>query len=560
MPSGAELFARTLVELGVDRVFTLVGDHLNEALAALSRAGVDLVHMRHESGVTHAADAYARITRRPGVALVTGGPGHTNALTGLATAYLAASPLVMISGSRATGLAHRESFQDIDQVGMARPVAKWAAEVTSARQIPFSLRRAFAEAVAGRHGPVHLTIPVDAFQSDGGAETPNPASASRAAEPSQRDIDRAAGLLRSAQRPIVIAGSGVWWADAGNLLREFIEGTGLPLFTITMARGVVSDEHPLCFGYADPALNRAAREAFAEADLFLVLGKRIDYRLGFGGARVLSPSAAVIQVDVHGPELGLNRRFDIAIQADVGNTLRLLTGACSGFPPRAEWLQRLGSLAADWRQKLSADMAETSAPMHPAVVYRELLQAMPADALISWDGGDFAHWGRAIVPAREAGGWLRLGPLGTIGSALPNAIALKIARPDRPVFFITGDGAIGFYIAEMDTAVRYGLSVVFIVGNDAGWGLERELQNAQGTLDSAGATVACELRPTRYDIVMQGFGGGGEHVERPEEIAPAIARALAYPGPYCINVAIKGVRSPFTEWQLEGKGITSPAR
>jgi acetolactate synthase-1/2/3 large subunit len=327
-----------------------------------------------------------------------------------------------------------------------------------------------------------------------------------------------------------------------------------------MARGLVSDEHPLCFGYADPALNRAARDAFAEADLFLVLGKRIDYRLAFGGPRVLSPRAQVIQADVHGPEFGLNRPVDLPIRADAGSTLLRLTAACSGMPSRDEWLHRLAELRAEWRRKLDAAALDTELPMHPAVVYRELLHAMPSDALISWDGGDFTHWGRAMVPAREPGGWLRLGPLGTIGSALPNAIALKMARPDRPVFFITGDGALGFYIAEMDTAVRYRLPIVFVVGNDAGWGLERELQTAQGTLDASGATVACELRPTRYDIVMQGFGGAGEHVDSPEQIAPAVRRALGYAGPYCIDVEIRGVRSPFTEWQLEGKAITSAAR
>src|SRR5690242_14906350 len=158
-------------------------------------------------------------------------------------------------------------------------------------------------------------------------------------------------------------------------------------------------------------------------------------------------------------------------------------------------------------------MEDADQPLHPAVIYRELLRVMPEDALISWDGGDFTHWGRAIVPALEPGGWLRLGPLGTIGSALPNAIALKTARPDRPVVMITGDGALGFYIAEMDTAVRHNLPVVIIVGNDGGWGLERELQNAQGTLDRSGNTVACELRRIRYDVIMQGFGGGGEMVD-----------------------------------------------
>jgi acetolactate synthase-1/2/3 large subunit len=364
-------------------------------------------------------------------------------------------------------------------------------------------------------------------------------------------------MLRAAKRPVVIAGSGVWWSGAGDALRDFIESASLPLYTITMARGIVSDEHPLCFGYADPALNRSVRNAFASADLVLILGKRIDYRLGFGGSRVLSADAAVIQVDIHGPELGLNRPVDLAIQADAGSALRLLAQACAGLPRSEDWLRKNREWRTEWRETLQTAMADSGWPMHPAVVYRELQKAMPANTLLSWDGGDFIHWGRAIVPAREPGGWLRLGPLGTIGSALPNAIALKLACPDRPVFFLTGDGALGFYIAEMDTAVRYRLPIVFIVGNDAGWGLERELQNAQGTLDASGATVACELMATRYDTVMQGFGGAGEHVDKPEQIGPAVERALASGIPYCIDIAIRGVRSPFTEWQLEGKALTS---
>lgn len=554
MALGAEVFAATLADLGVDRVFTLVGDHLNEALAALARAGIGIVHMRHESGVTHAADAHARITRRPAVALVTGGPGHTNALTGIATAHLACSPLVAISGSRPSVLAGRQSFQDIDQASMARPVTKWTAEVTSPKQIAFNLRRAWQEARSGRQGAVHLTISHDAFQGEAGNALPSLPPAAALA-PDIDDIRRAMDLLRAAERPVVIAGSGVWWADAGEELRQFVDSAGLPLYTITMARGVVSDDHPLCFGFADPALNRAACSAFQEADLFLVLGKRIDYRLGLGGPRVLSPKARVVQVDVHQAEFGLNRKVDAAICADVKHTLRALTAEAANLDSAKwrPWIERCGTLRDEWRAALARHMSDRQSPAHPAAMFGEVLKALPENALISWDGGDFTHWGRTIIPARVPGGWLRLGPLATIGSALPNAIALKLNHPDKPVVLFTGDGALGFYIAEMDTLVRYRLPVVILVGNDAGWGLERELQTAQGTLDSAGATVACELRATRYDIIMQGFGGAGEHVETLAEVGPALQRGFASGKPYCIDVAVRGVRSPFTDWQLEGK-------
>lgn len=554
MPTGAQLFAESLVNLGVDRVFTLVGDHLNEVLAEIARAGIAVIDMRHESGVTHAADAYARITRHPAIALVTGGPGHTNALTGIATAFLACSPLIAVSGSRATTLANREAFQDIDQVAMVRPVVKWAAEASAPQQIPFYLERAYAEAASGRQGPVHLTIPIDVFQAQANVSAARPVVPPDAPAADAQRVADAIDLLNKAQRPVVIAGSGTWWSGAAAELQRFIELTHLPLYTITMARGLVRDDHPLCFGYADPALNRAAKTAFAEADLFLVLGKRIDYRLAFGAPRVMSAEANVIQVDIHAQELGLNRKLGVAIHADVRKTLAGLIDAASTKTWRPlPWLSRLAEFRDTWRAKLKADSAHQSSPLHPAAVYSEIVNALPPQTLLAWDGGDFTHWGRAILPALNPGGWLRLGPLGTIGSALPNAIALKLARPDDPVVMITGDGALGFYIAEMDTAVRYNLPIVFIVGNDAGWGLERELQNAQGTLTATGATIACELRATRYDVVLQGFGGGGENVTSLEQVGPAITRGLAARKPYCVNINVRGVRSPFTEWQIEGK-------
>jgi acetolactate synthase-1/2/3 large subunit len=192
---------------------------------------------------------------------------------------------------------------------------------------------------------------------------------------------------------------------------------------------------------------------------------------------------------------------------------------------------------------------ERSAPMHPAAFFAELKKWLPKDLYYAWDGGDVVHWGRATLPALHPGRWLRLGPLGTIGSALPNSLAVQLANPGKPVLLITGDGSLGFYIAEMDTAVRHGLPVVMIVGNDGGWGLERELQGA-----TAGSTIACELRRTQYDQVMKGFGGGGETIDTLEQVRPAVERAFASGVPYCLNVNVRGVRSPFTQWQLAGKG------
>src|ERR1035441_1111620 len=243
MPNGAELFVRAAAQLGLDPIFTLVGDHLNEVLAATARAGMRVVDMRHESGAAHAADAWARIHRRPALSLVTGGPGHTNSLTGMATANLAGSPLIAVSGSRPSTLAGRQPFQDIDQVAMARPVVKWAAEVPDAAQIPSCLERAYAEADSGRKGAVHLTIPVDLFAAQVAPVVLPPVSFD--SPETSPDIHCAIDLLRAAQRPILIAGSGVWWARAEEALRRFIELTQIPLYTITMGRGAVSDDHPL---------------------------------------------------------------------------------------------------------------------------------------------------------------------------------------------------------------------------------------------------------------------------------------------------------------------------
>jgi len=551
MPTGAQLFVDAMEKLGIRDIFTLVGDHLNEVLSEAGKRRIRIIDMRHESGVTHAADAYGRIHRTPCISLVTGGPGHTNSLTGIATAFQAASPMIAVSGAPSSALAGRQVFQVIDQIAMAAPVCKWSGQPASAAQIPFYLGRAYQEATSGRMGPVHLTIPVNLFEANAenalAMQTPRPRPESA---PSTTEVEKALGILEKAERPIVIAGSGVWWADAAKELKHFLTRTNLPYYSVTMARGVVPDGWRTHMGYADGALNKAVHEAFPRSDAVLVLGKRIDYRLALGGPRLFSPSAKFIQVDIHPQELGLARPIEHGICADVRATLRVMneTLGRKTWKPRTAWLRRQRVLRDVWQKRLQEIALDRSAPIHPAALFAELRKALPADILYAWDGGDFIHWGRASLPASTSGGWLRLGPLGTIGSALPNSIVLQLSNPGRPVVLITGDGSLGFYIAELDTLVRYNLPVVIIVGNDAGWGLERELQG-----ELCGSTVACELRATRYDVVMKGFGGEGENITQIEEVGPAVKRAFAAGKPYLLNVNIRGARSPFTEWQIGGK-------
>ncbi len=554
MPTGAELFIDSLKNLGVSHIFTLVGDHLNEILQQADRQGLKIYDTRHESAAVHMADGWARMTRTPGVSMVTGGPGHTNSITGIATANATGSPVVAVSGMSHSALRDRNAFQDMDQLSLVRGITKYAAVPAHAAQIPLYVRRAFTEALTGRGGAAHLSVPVDVFTEqveshaplpDGPIEVPRPS-------PDATELSRVVGLIRQAERPVVIAGSGAWWSDAGSELEAFIEKASLPLFTICLARGIVPDSHPLCFGYADPNLNRAAEEMFQQADLVLVLGKRLDYRLRLAGPRLFSSDAKFVQVDVHSPELGLNRRLEVALLADVKAALRSLLDELGDEPPpdRSAWLAEIRRARQAWNRELAAVASLPSQPMHPLHLFMALRDEIPAAATICWDGGDFVHWGRCALPADKPMHWLRLGSLAGLGVGFLIGLAAKILRPDQPAVVITGDGSLGFYLAEMDTAVRFGLPVVIIVGNDGGWGIERELQ--LGTY-GGDRTVACELRRTRYDLVMKGFGGDGELVERPEQVRPAMRRALESGKPYLINVDIKGFPSPFTQYQLRGK-------
>jgi acetolactate synthase-1/2/3 large subunit len=547
MPNGAELFSQTLKQLGVTHVFTLVGDHLNEALQVLDRDGFEIIDTRHESAAVHMADGWARMSGRLAVSLVTGGPGHTNSITGIAAAQATGVPLLAVSGQSHSKSRGRNGFQDMDQLGLAQSAAKYCASPPSAEQIPFYVREAYRAATTGRPGAAHLSIAVDHFTDR--VEKAAPLTGSLAEQrpgPTAADVARVIEVLRTAERPAVIAGSGCFWAGAEPALETFIERAQTPLFTITLARGLVSDEHPLCFGYADATISRGAEHAFKQADVVLVLGKRIDYRLRMGG--VFARAAKVIQVDIHPQELGLNRDLEVGLNCDCRLALESLNAELGrgNRPDRSAWLAEVQRGCDEYAAEVDQRSRGTSQPMHALEFYRQMREWLPDDATLCWDGGDFVHWGRYVMPARRPGHWMRLGALAGLGVGFPIGLAAQVLRPKQRSIVVTGDGSLGFYLAEMDTAVRFNLPVIIIVGNDGGWGVERELQAGR----YGGRTVACELRRTRYDLVMKGFGGDGAHVERPEQIREALDRALASDKPFLINVEIDGAGSPFTEAQL----------
>ncbi len=550
--NGAGLLVRGLKQEGIEQIFSLSGDHINPIYDVCPDFQIRIIDTRHESAAALMADAWARVTRRPGVFVVTGGPGHTNALTGLASAFLQGCPVLGISGAPESSLKDRGAFQGLDQLALVRPITKWAAVVTDVRQIPEYLVTAFREALSGRPGPVHLTIPIEVL-SRRTIEAPRAPSQGGLSQPLlEAEPDRvreAVALLREAERPVLIAGSGAWWSQAGPELERVVELTRIPVFTIGLSRGLISDDHPLCFGYADPLLNGAARE-FVRADVVCILGKRMDYRLAFGGSILFDPAARIIQVDIHSAEIGRNRDVEVGIVADVRNFLiQCLAQMGKPWPERA-WLRHIADAARSWRTSLGPGEDSDETPIHPLRLCRELREVLPPEATVAIDAGDFLQWARMTLPARCPGRWLRLGPLGTLGAAIPFGIAAKLARPREPVVVVTGDGGFAYHGFELHTAVRHDLPIVVVIGNDGAMGMEKQIQTA---LYGPDRVVGCELGLVRYDQVVEAIGGHGEFVEHPDALRPALLRALGAGRPACVNVVIRGVPSPLTEMSIARK-------
>jgi acetolactate synthase I/II/III large subunit len=533
---GADVVARSLQRLGCRRVYTLSGNHIMSIFDAALDADIDLVHVRHEAAAVHMADAHGRLTGEVGVALVTGGPGHANAVGALYTALAAESPMVLLSGHAATWELGRGGFQELDQAQMAKPATKASWMATDSGSLGRDIGEAFHIALSGRRGPVHVSLPSDLLDTrlDESAVTWPAISAPDRQALGDADCARILSLLAAAKRPIIFAGPQLSNTAGRDLLADLEAATGVPAVILESPRGL-----------ADATLG-ALPDLAKQADLLLFLGKALDFTLKWASAPSFDPAVHLIAID---PEAELTARAKrekgdallFACVADPALAAEKLAGEARKTSLRDKaWLtearKTLDGRPASWRDAVS----KTAGRLHPAEVFRVLRPFIERDpdAILICDGGEYAQWAQSMLPVRRR---LINGVAGAIGSSQSFALAARLIDAKAPVFAVLGDGTIGFHISEFETAARRALPFVAILGNDARWNAESEIQRRDY---GANRMHGCELLPVRYDQVVTALGGHGEYVERASDLSAAIERALASGKPACVNVMIESTAAP----------------
>ncbi len=488
--------------------------------------GLRVLDTRHEQAAAHAAEAWGRINRACGVALVTAGPGVTGVVTAVANCFVAQTPLVVIGGARPLAQAEQGALQELGQLALLRPITKWATVCTQPERIPEFIAAAFRHALAQPRGPVYLELPMDVLFSDAqddGRLGRSRSSARTFGDPNQ--VLEAASLLSNAERPAVIAGSGIWWDGAWEELAAFAERGGLPVFPNGSGRGALPPGHELLFRHS-----RAL--ALETADVVCVVGAPLDFRLKFGA---FGADAKLVHVHADATELGRNRAPDAAIVGDCAAVLDALTHEVKSRRERSGWLEQLGEAEAAWWDAHRVEIESEAAPIHHYRLAKALDDVLDADTVVIGDGGDVVAAVSRVLRVHRPGHWLDPGPFGCLGIGLPYALGVMAAKPHTSVVVVAGDGAFGLNGFEFETLTRFRLPVTVVIGNDAGWG---EIRIPQRGVYGDDANVAVDLARTRYDLLTQAFGGHGEHVERPAELAPALERALASGEPAIVNVSL----------------------
>ncbi len=534
---GGEMLVRVLEHEGIREVFTLHGGHLDAIFQAARGRTLRWIDTRHEQAAGHAADGWARTTGRVGVAIVTAGPGVTDVVTAVTNAYLDCIPTLFIGGAAPLRDAETMPLQGgFDQIDLMRPITKWAHRITHTHRIPELVAQALRTATTGRPGPVFLEIPIDVLFSkvdEAKVVFPLRARPDSAPAPSADSVAQAIAWLREAERPVILAGGGVWFSGAGAELLAFAERTGIPVVANNKAVGIVPAGHPLCGrGFATVAV--LARGG-TPPDVALILGARLGLFTGGRGGGFLAPTPRIIQVDVAGEEIGRNRDIQLGIVADCRETLRALDTAAGAqsWPDHSAWQASVQGAAELLPQMFASTLTSDDTPIHPFRLAHAVAQVAGRDAIVVGDGGETAYWIDLAAAVRHGGHWLSHGYLGCLGTGMPFAIAAKVAHPDRRVVCVVGDGSVGLNFAEFDTMVRHNLPIVTVVNNDKQWGMSA---HGQDLIFGEGHRVVTDLKPTRYDMAAAGFGCHAEYVEQPGDLVPALERAFASGKPACVNV------------------------
>jgi len=538
--SGGQLAAESLIKRDVKHIFTLSGGHITPIYQYLENSSVNLFDTRHEQAAVFMAEAWGKMTRKPGVAMVTAGPGFTNALTGIASAFFSNTPLVLISGC--VGLDNKEKLdlQDMHQAPVIAPMVKKALICHKAERVPEYMDIAFRTAMAGRPGPVYLELPVDVLNTEVDLSTVKKGQTHVDASPV--DLEKARQvmeMIQAAKKPVVIAGTGVWQSGAENDLVEFIEGSGVPVFTSLSGRGTISDTHRLCFEGALAIRPGGAFAAYLETDLVILLGTRIGLYYLFG--EIFNPNAKMIQVDIEPEEIGRNRNIDLPVVSDVGALLK----ECNRLIRTEEMSERLQKRFAPWiidmetanhqgKDSAKEDWKNNGVPIHPLRLAREIDRFMDQKGdIVVADGGDTTTWMGMTRVMRQPGHYLDYGIYGSLAVGLPYANAAKLLYPEKRVCLITGDGSVGFNFMEFETAIRKKLPIVVVISNDLGWGMIRHSQEIRiGHAIEAGTHIG----KVDYHKMVTALGGKGMFVERPENIRPALEEAFTSGITTCINV------------------------
>jgi thiamine pyrophosphate-dependent acetolactate synthase large subunit-like protein len=523
---GGRLVAKRLRAHGVSKLFTLSGGHLFSIYDGCREEGIDLVDTRHEQSAAFAAEGWAKATREPGVCALTAGPGVTNGMSALGAALQNSSPLLALGGRAPAARWGQGSLQEIDHVPFVAPLVKLARTAQATADIPGLVDEALHTTLEPPTGPAFIDFPLDqvfmeaAVDADEPATIPDPAGYPPA---EATDIERAAELLRSAERPVVMAGTGLYWAHGEHGLRALCEELEIPVFLNGLARGCVPADHPFFF-------SRARGTALKAADLALVVGVPMDFRLGFGGS--FGDDTQIVVIGSAPPGRDQPRPVAAELYGGVPATLEALHTAAGGGPDRSAWSAQLREVENEKRAAEQAELTDERAPLHPLRVYHELSQVLDRKAIVIGDGGDFVSYAGRVIESYEPGTWMDPGPFGCLGAGPGYALAAKLARPERQVCLLLGDGAFGFAGMEFDTLVRHNVPVVAVMGNNGIWGLEKHPMEFL-----YGYSVAAELQPNcRYDEIVKTLGGHGELVDKPDDLRPALERAFASGKPALVNV------------------------